>query len=332
MRRIWSLFMRDLRVNTREFLTLYIMVVPILFGIVINLIAPGINDTTVSLALVEGESPEMVTYMEDFAKVHTFQDLAEVEDRVLKRDDVFGIVMENGTYTVLKQGNEMEGLDDFASMLLVFYEEDVQIEDSNAILHDFGRTEPPLKKLLVIIMMLFTVILGGMLISMNIIEEKNDRTVRAIHLTPMSRIGFIMGKSLMGILLPVYGSVAILLITGFTDINWAQMAVIILSSCIITVLVGFIQGINNETVMDAAGSVKMLFLPMGGAVAAIELLSDKWQPFFYWIPFYWSYKGASSILTYQAQWGSILIYTGIILAISAVVFALLMPKIHKGLE
>lgn len=332
MRKILTIFFRDIKVNTRDFLSLYIMVIPVIFGIAINLIAPGVNDTTVNLALVEGENVELEKYLEDFAKVSTYKDADAVKERVSRRDEVFGYVNNGSDYYVIRQGNEPDELVDYAKMMLIFYAEDVQIEDSTAIINDFGRTIPPLKKLLVNLLMMFTAVLGGMLIAINIIEEKVDKTIKAIHLTPISRTGFILGKSAIGVLIPLYGSVAMLLITGFNDIDWGQMMLLVVISMVISILFGFIQGINNHSVMDAAGSVKMLFLPLAGAVAIAELLGDKWQWVAYWVPFYWTYKGVDEILSYQGTWGNTLMYSGIVLGISALVYLLLMPKIRKGLE
>jgi len=104
------------------------------------------------------------------------------------------------------------------------------------------------------------------------------------------------------------------------------------TSCIISVLVGFIEGINNDDVMNAAGNMKMLFLPMFGAIAAEELLADKWQPLFYWIPFYWTYKGNDLVLSNKGSWIDIIGYSGIVFGISVVVFLVLAPRIRKGLE
>lgn len=332
MKKIFIIFIRDIKVNTRDFLSLYILLAPVLFAIAINLIAPGVNDTTINIALVEGENPQMETYLKDFAKVSTYADQAALEERILRRDEVFGYIRDGDTYRIVRQGNEMDALVDYAKLMLVFYEEDVQIEDSTSTIHDFGRDVPPLKKLLTAIFMMFTSVLGGMIIAINIIEEKNDRTIRAIHLSPVSRNAFILGKSLMGAALAFIGSVVLLLIVGFTDINWGQMFVLILMSMVISILFGFIQGINNNSVMDAAGSVKMLFLPLAGAVAVDQLLSAKWQWTAYWVPFYWTYKGLDDVLGYKGQWGTILLYSGIVLGISALVYVLLMPRIRKGLE
>jgi hypothetical protein len=84
--------------------------------------------------------------------------------------------------------------------------------------------------------------------------------------------------------------------------------------------------------MNAAGNMKMLFLPLFGSVAAVELLADKWQPLFYWIPFYWTYKGNNLVLSNTGSFMDIIKYSGIVVGISIVVFMVLAPKIRKGLE
>jgi hypothetical protein len=91
------------------------------------------------------------------------------------------------------------------------------------------------------------------------------------------------------------------------------------------------MGLTNESFMDAAGSVKMLFLPLAAAVAVAELASDKWQWTVCWIPFYWTYLAADGILSYTSTWGFTLLASGIVFAISALVYVALVPKIKKGL-
>lgn len=331
IKKMFILFFRDLKVNTRDFLSLYILSAPLLFAIAFNLIAPGINDTTVNIALVEGENVEMQAYLEDFAKVSVHEDLEALEERVGRRDDVFAFVNDGSDYYIIQQGNESEGYVDFARLMLTFYEEGVLVEDSRSEIFSFDRTVPPLKKMLVNIALMFTSIMGGMVIAMNIIEEKKDKTIHAIHLTPISKNAYVLGKGMMGMFLPLYGSVALILLTGFSGINWAQMIILVMVSTILSLLVGFVMGLTNDSFMDAAGSVKMLFMPMAGGVAVAELVSEKWQWTVYWMPFYWTYLAADDILSYTSTWGFTLMASGIVLGISLLVYLALMPKIRKGL-
>ncbi|MTI69667.1 MAG: ABC transporter permease [Firmicutes bacterium] len=331
-KKVWAIFMRDLKVNIRDFLSLYIFVVPLLFAIAINIFTPGINDTTVNLALLEGENPKQISYFKDFAKVEVFKDIDEIKKRVEGRDNLVAILPEGEKYYIMTQGNEPEGIVEYAKLLNTFFQLDVQIEDSNAEIFEFGRTVPPLKKLLVNTSILFISVLGGMLIALNIVEEKVDRTISAINLTPTSRRSFILGKSIIGLILPIYGSIAITWITGFKSVNFFQLLMIVFASTLLSLLIGFIEGINNEDFMNAAGSIKLLFLPLAASVVAIEILSDKWQKFFYWSPFYWAYKGNDIVLSQNGSWQQILMYSGIVLVICSIVYIFLAPKIRKGLE
>lgn len=333
IRKIFLIFKRDLKASIRDFITMYIIIVPVMFAIMINIFSPGINDTTVDIALLRGENPSQEYYFKQFAKVESLESIKDIEDRVKKRDHIVGVLPINkGDYFILTQGNEPTYVVDYVKNLAAFDHYNISIEDSQAEIVDYGREIPPLKKMMVNIAIMFTSILGGMIIALNIVEEKTDNTISAIHLSPVSRMGFIAGKSIMGVFIPVVGIFIMLFMTGFRDINYFHAFLIVTSTCIISILIGFIEGINNDDIMNAAGNMKMLFLPLGGAVAAVELLGDKWQPFFYWIPFYWTYKGNDLLLSKTGSFLDILKYTGIILGISGLVFIILAPKIRRGLE
>ena len=332
LKKIMTIFARDLKVNLRDFLTLYIFIFPILFAVGINAFTPGINDTTVNLALIENENTQMEEYFKQFAKVELFGDEDSVIKRVEGRDSIVGILPKDGSYYILSQGNEDASVIDTAKLVKTLYESGSSIEDTNATLTDLGRTGPPLKKALVNMAIMLTSVLGGMIISVNIVEEKVDNTVSAINVTTLSRTGFILGKSIIGLILPIYGAFALIYITGFKDVNVGMTIVSVLAITLISLAIGFIQGIKNEDVMSAAGSIKLMFIPLYGSILAINFLADKWQKFFYWIPFYWSYKSFDQILSYASVWKDIGIYSLIILAITSVVYILLVPGIRKGLE
>ena len=331
LKKIWSIFTRDLKVNLRDFLPLYILAIPVIFGFAINALAPSVNDTTVSLAMLESDDPAKVIYLEQYAKIELFSEIEEVEKRLEERDNIVAILPEGESSKILAQGNEPESVLVFAKMLNSFHALDLDVEETTAEFKSFGRTEPPIKKMLVNISLLMTSVLGGMLISINIVEEKMDNTISAINVSPLSREGFGFGKSLMGIFLAVYGSIALLWITGYGNVNVGQTLMAIGAVTLLSVVIGFIQGVINDDIMNAAAGIKTLFLPIGAAVAAVELLSDKWQILFYWVPFYWTYKGNEAILSYTATWPQIILYTAIVLVLSGIVYIILAPKIRAGL-
>lgn len=332
LKKILIIFIRDIRINTREFMTLYMMIIPLVLAVGINFLSPSINDTSVNLALIENENPEQASYFDDFAHVELFSDEQKVEDRVMSRDTVVGILPKDNGYYIMTQGNEPESVLEYAKLLNVLYESDVQLEDARSEIIEFGRTVPPLKKMLVNMLLLMISMLAGMLIAMNILEEKMDQTVSAINVTPTSRRAFILGKSLTGMAVALFSSIACLLITGFYNVNLGQAALVVFSSTILSLLIGFIQGLNSDDVMEAAGSVKLMFLPMAGSIAGYEFVTGNWQIFFYWSPFYWAYKANDMILSKSGTWPQLILFIGIILAICGAAYALLAPRIVKGLQ
>ncbi len=331
-KRIWLIFKRDLKVNLREAMPLYIIIAPILLAVGINLLSPGINDTTVNVALIEGENIAQAEYFNNFAHVEAFENDDDVKTRVMGRDNIVGILREGDGYYILTQGNEPESVVEYTKLLKVFYEGDVQIDTANVQLKEFGETVPPLKKMLVNMLLLMIPMLAGMLTALNIVEEKSDKTLSAINVSPTSRTTYILGKSLMGIFITLATSVACIYITGFFEVNIGLLVLIALVSAMLSLMVGFAQGLNSDDVMEAAGSVKLMFLPMAGSVVGYELVNEGWQFFFYWSPFYWAYRANNSILTKTGTLGELLLYVGIIIAICAFVYTLMLPWIKKRLQ
>ena len=133
----------------------------------------------------------------------------------------------------------------------------------------------------------------------------------------------------MAALLGIIGAV---LITGFYDINWFMILLVGLTSMILSFVVGFLQGLSSADVIEAAGSVKLLFLPIAGSIAVYEFASENWHWTVYWSPFYWAYKANNLILSRTADWGTVLLSTAMVLGLSLIVFFAALPKIRKGLS
>jgi ABC-2 type transport system permease protein len=332
LRKILVVFQRDLLSSRRDALAIYIAVVPLILAAGITLFAPGLNDTTVKLAMLRSDNLEHIQYMEQFSKVELFANLGEVESRVEKRDDIVAIVPNGNRYEIIVQGNESGTVKDYAVLLNTLYELGATQEESTAQLESFGRTVPPLKTMLVVMLISMTVVLAGMLISMSIVEEKVENTINALNVTPLSQTGFVIGKTLLGGVTAMLGIVGAVLITGYYDIIWLMIILVGVTSMFLSFIIGFLQGLSSEDVIEAAGGVKLIILPLAGSIAGYEFLADKWQWTMYWSPFYWAYKANNLILSKTADWGTVLLCTGMVVGLSVIVYLLAIPKLRKGLS
>jgi len=332
IKKLFIIFKRDFLSARRDAMATYIMVIPLILAVGITLFAPGLNDTTVNLAMLKSDDIEHIEYMEQFSKVELFSSMDELERRVEKRDDIAAIAPTGHSYEIILQGNESEIVEEYAVLLNTLYELGATEEETTAQLISFGRTVPPLKTMLVNMLILMTIMLAGMLIAISIVEEKAENTINALNVTPISQTGFVIGKSLLGGVVAMLGIIGAVLITGFYDINWFMIVLVGLTSMILSLVVGFLQGISSEDIMEAAGSVKLMFLPIAGSIAVYELVADKWQWTMYWSPFYWAYKANTMILSKTADWGTVLLCTAMVIGLSLIVYLVSLPKLRKGLS
>ncbi len=332
IRKIFLIFRRDLLSSRRDVMAMYIMVVPLILAAGITLFAPGLNDTTVKLAMLKSDDIKHIEYMEQFSKVELFDSVEELERRVAKRDEIAALAPTGNSYEIILQGNESEILEEYAVQLNTLYELGATREETTARLLSFGRTVPPLKAMLVVMLISMTVMLAGMLIAMSIVEEKTENTINALNVTPVSQTGFVIGKSLLGGVAAMLGIIGAILITGYYNINWFMIVLVGLTSMTLSLVIGFLQGLSSEDVMEAAGSVKLLFLPIAGSIAGYEFLADKWQCTMYWSPFYWAYKANIMILSKTADWGTVLLSTAMVIGLSLIVYFAALPKLRKGLS
>ncbi|MHB1154925.1 MAG: ABC transporter permease [Eubacteriales bacterium] len=332
LRKIFVVLQKDYKTSGRDFMAVYIILAPVIIAIAIVLFTPGLNDTTVQIAMLSGSDGARTEYMELFSKVELFDSAEEAEERVAKRDNIAALIPSDDGYEIVIQGNEPEFVAEYVSLLNALYETGASAEDSGAQLRSFGHTVPPLKTMFVNMLISMTMMLAGMLIAISIVEEKTSNTINAVNVTPLSQTGFVAGKSLFGGLTALTGIIAGLLITGYGDINWIMILLVGISSMILAITVGFVQGLASGDLMEAAANVKMIMLPIAGSIAGYELLSAEWQWTMYWSPFYWAYKANMAVLSKTADWPTVLLCTGMVIALSLGVYLLALPKLRKGLS
>ena len=333
IKKILTIFSRDILSSSRDAMAMYIMIIPILLAVGITLLAPGLNDTGVKVALLNTDQPEHIDFMKRFAKVEVFQTMEELERRILKRDDIGGIISlpdNSRRYELLFQGDENLVIKEYILALNALYEIDSTGETTKAEIYSFGYNVPPLKAKLVNMLILLSVMLSGMLIAITIVEEKVEKTISAVNVTPISQTGFVFGKSLLGGTVVMVSIILSLLITGYYDINWGLILLVGFTAMLLSLIVGFLQGLNSKDVMEAAGGVKLVMFPIVLSVVGYELLADQWQWTLYWSPFYWAYKANDMILSKTTQWPQVLLCTLIIIGLILGIFLISLPKIRKG--
>lgn len=296
------------------------------------MLIPAAGTTTINVAIDKSIDQSMVNYLEDFGRVEVMNNIEAVKKRVQDTDDIFGLVKSEDGYHIFQQGNEMEETVEILDYIVNSYENQELKIPIEVKISDIGWKLSPLKQYGASFLVIFMSVLGGMIILLNIVEEKQYNTLAAVNVSPISRIEFVIGKGLLGFVFPIIHAFGILGILHFPDINYWMVTAVTISIALISVIVGFVIGVMNDNPISAISSMKTLFIPILASIFGGIYLSKKWLFVLYWSPFYWAYDAMNSILLQEATWNHVLADCGIIVIITAVVFILLSKRIRRGLN
>jgi len=332
MKRILAIVGRDITSGKRDFIYAYIMIMPFVMALILKAIIPGVDTTTINVAVLDTLEPQLIEYLDEFAKVKEFETIQDIRVRVSKTDDYLGLVKKNDKYNIISQNNESEGSYDFLELIINSYQKDLYIFPIDIKITDSGWKLHPLKQQGANFLIIFTTVFGGMLILLSLVEEKMSNTLSAINVSPTSKFEFIIGKSILGLTIPIVGIIGILLIVGFEGINYLMVIVVSISLSFISMIIGFVIGIMNDEPISAIASMKMIFIPVMGSVFGAMYLSEKFIPLLYWSPFYWAYEAMNSIILNEATWPMIFKDCIIITFITVLVFIMLKNRIKRGLN
>lgn len=330
-KRLFTITGRDLKSGFRDWLYIYIFLAPLLFAYLLKAVIPGVGSTTINIAVLESIDQEVVDHLETYAKVEKFADLEAIEERVTQTDDVFGLIQKPDGYNIVQQGNEMEGTIKILQFAVNSYENKDMELPVEVVLSDIGWRMSPWKQNGAIMMILMNTVIGAMLIVMSIVEEKVSNTLAMLNVTPLTRFQFVIGKSLPGVILPVFGAFAIFWVVGFSGIDYAMVTVVVFATSLISMIFGFSVALYNTDMMEAIGSLKMILLPVYASVAGYIMLDPEWHWTFYWSPYYWAYEVLDHIILETATWEMVAMNSSIILLITALSFVAMSKKIRQGM-
>lgn len=331
MKRIVSIFKRDASSSIRDFLIVYMIIAPILLAIGLRLFIPSATSASLQFAVDDRVGNKVIEEFEKYGKVEMYSSLKEIENRVNKIDDIAGITKnDEGKFIVILEGNESHDTKEIPKKIIRSIVGDKVIE-ANYFVSDIGVQMAPVAWIGGISIIIMAITIGGILIGLNIIEEKESGTIRALNVSPMNRFEFILGKSIIGIVVPVIDVFLILWILNMLNINLGMMIIMTLVSSLIGIVIGFLIGLTSPNQIAGIANMKMLFIVVGISIMGAILLPEGKQFLLYWAPTYWSFVGLKGILLKTITWHQLGIYVAWILGLTILIFLLLKNKIRKGL-
>lgn len=330
MKKILAVFLRDLKSGTRDFIVVLLIVMPFILALALRILASGVGNTSLNLVVYEDENEEVVEFLNLYASVEEVKNYKDFEERILRKDDIYGVEFNDNKFVITNQGNEMEEMTEALGLLIGRYDNENIDIPINVEFSDIGWDESPLKLEGASLLIIFNTIFGGMLILLNMVEEKMSNTLNSVSVSAISRIEFLIGKGLLGFIIPIIASIGAVLILDFRTINYPMLILSLICISLISLILGFAIGIHNDDPIAAIASMKIVFVPVFVSIFGAMFLSSAWQRILYWSPFYWAYLSIKAILENDATWNLILRNSSIIIIITAFVFLLLKKRIKRG--
>lgn len=333
LRRILAVTMRDIRSGMRDAMIPYILIAPLLVTVLLKIFIPSVGSTVINVALPKSAEPAFVEFVERYGEVELLEDRDAIVKRVKATDDLFGIVPQaDGGYELIAAGNELTGTSEMVQSVLIAWQNPDLEPPVELKISDMGWELSLLARFGTNFLVVFMSVFGGMIVMLNLVEEKQYNTMAAINVSAIRRWEYVLGKALPGLILPILHAFAVLVIMGFTEVDYLQVAVVAFAIALISMIIGFVVGVYQSEPIGAVASMKILFLPIMASVFGAIFLPEKWQPVLYWSPFYWAYRSVDDIVLQQAAWSDIWLHNLIIIAITALVFALMHKRIKQGMR
>jgi len=325
MRRIFNIFKRDLSGSLRDSLLLYMIAAPVILALVLRFFIAGADAAALQFAVDKNVEGEIIEELRKYGRVEVFDDEKGVEKRIWGADDVAGIIKDGDEYKIILEGNESGDTKELTQMIMqdILYHKDTGV---NFIVKDLGRKNSPVAVVEAASLFLMLFALCGAVIGFNIIEEKESQTLSALSVTPMKGYEYIIGKSLIGILMPLALGYVLIWLLGIKNVDSEKLFLMTLCGTIIAVLVGFIVGSLSGNQIAGIANLKVLGIILSGSVVGALMLPEGKQFLLYWIPTYWSFKGFYGTFIGNISWRQIIIYNAWAVGLSIFIFSLLKRK------
>jgi len=330
IKKIFNVFRLDLANSKRDKVMIYTLLAPIILAFVLKLISPGFQNISVDFVSLEGDT-ELVGMLDRYGSVELSPTLEKLKERVLDSGDTVGVYLKDGTYSLLMQGNEPEEIQALAKLAL----SGIVSQGISGIAFettDNGKTLPPMTLFGFSFVVVLSFTLGGFIIGFNIIDEKESGAMRALMITPISKSEFIVGRSIIGVAVPLIHALLAVLVFAIGGVDILKLIIVTISSSFIGIAMGFLIGVMSSNQMSGLANMKISVLLLLMPVMLAFVLPENRQFIFYWSPTYWSFSALRDILNQSSGWATFLMQLLWITLTTAGIFMVVRGKIKTGLQ
>jgi hypothetical protein len=245
--RILTLIRKDLRTSTRDSLTLYILVSPIVIGLLLYLLAPLIENPRPAFVTTDALAQADRDALAEFGLLEVVGDRSALERRVLGRDDATGIVPgPHGELEMIIQGDEPEALHTLARTIIE---------------HRGTLAVPPsndLRRIIAALIGFSVPALLALVVGFSILDERINGAHLLYAVSPLRFAEYLAAKLGLLTLLSVLLVVPALAIPLGLAVDWPAVIVMVLAALPFAACYGLLIGVFAKDQLGSIGLVKVL--------------------------------------------------------------------------
>lgn len=328
-KRILNLMRQDWTNTLRDNILLYMIFGPILLAAGARLFLPSLDQAQYTFAVQAGIEPALVQRLEGIGSLETYPDAEAVRSRVLRSDDVPGLLLSGEEPVLVFEGNEGEA----AAVLRGVVEQALSGERVAGFTRtQAGQARSLLTEYTAAIFIMIGVLLGALVMAFNIIEDKETRAVRALGVSPLSMLELTLARGLFALLLGLVITAVTTFVLVGTRVNYPLLLVAFLFSIGLPVLSGYIIGGLADSQLKAIAILKFFMLVYLTLPIVTVFLPRAWHVFFYILPNYWMWQTFLNVFTGDLGGPGFWLSGLITLASSLALVVLLLPVLRRQLK
>ncbi|MBN2073182.1 MAG: ABC transporter permease [Actinobacteria bacterium] len=288
MKKILNFILKDITASRRDNVVLYMIFAPLLIAFIMRLFIPSFESSTVSFAVDGTLENSFRGKLEDYGNVISYETGNEVRTRVDANDDVIGIIRQNDGYMVILEGNENREIRELAYVVIDNIARGGNIARYN--ITSMGDTRSLIKEYAVILIILMIVMMAGMVVGFNIIDEKESGAIRAIAVTPLRLWEYLAARGIQVMIFTIALSIlSSMILIGFR-IDYAKILLGAVFCSGTGIFLGILIGGIADNQIKGIALVKVLALPFTLIPISSIFIPEKWQVFLYIFPNYWMFR------------------------------------------
>jgi len=255
--RMWTLTKKDIKITTKESFFVYMITIPILATIVINMALGDIDaPSNPSMAFYGDEELANILMEKPNIDLMIIDDPNNILEKVESGEFDGAFLYVDGGQLYVWGGsllNERLLMSSTISEAISELEGDGSVV--NIVSEVLGEEEFSLKVRLIPAMTLFSILISGFILSASLVEEREKKTINALLVSPISTTEIVLAKTLFGLFLGVVlGSIILLIYNSFTA---TLILPFLFLGTVFTVGVGLITGSVMDNITDLIARQKI---------------------------------------------------------------------------